>query len=281
MKCLLEWGIPEWFTNISATHHFHSKFPVFTVKLTALVFSFARSARYPDTCARHLWFTVAHQLYRRYSEDLWWCNEIEYVTLGWPCSSVGNCCWNPTKSFEHATAVVYGTVLFCEWFMTVCTDSVLLSCIFSMLLEDILLSLGESSIGQIPHAIFQMLPPPIHNCNNHSSHYLGLHCQSRHSISTLSLLPTVICTSTIQCTQHCHPQPCKCSDANCMHCLRYALQRGAALYCCRPASLWICTVVAALYGSLVGACLYVSSNVSDSRRWVSLPPPAARACFFA
>ncbi len=63
------------------------------------------------------------------------------------CSNVGNCYRSPIKSFEHATAAVYRTVLFCEWFMTVCTYSVLLSCIFSMLLEDILLSLAESSIG--------------------------------------------------------------------------------------------------------------------------------------
>ncbi len=47
-----------------------------------------------------------------------------------------------TKSLEHATAVVYSTVLFCECFVTVGTYSLLLPCIFSMLLEDILFSLG-------------------------------------------------------------------------------------------------------------------------------------------
>lgn len=73
-----------------------------------------------------------------------------------------------TKSFEHATAAVHGTVLFCEWFMTIWHTLVLLSSIFSMLLEDILLSLGESSTCQMPYVIFQILPPPTHNCNNHS-----------------------------------------------------------------------------------------------------------------
>ena len=46
------------------------------------------------------------------------------------------------KSFEAATAVVYGTVLFCECVMTVDAYSLLLPCIFSMLPDGILLSLG-------------------------------------------------------------------------------------------------------------------------------------------